>query len=190
MTEKHTPSERELTDLEGVVIAFVFRRQPCTPYAIRQSFQKSPTRQFSKSAGSIYPLVRRLANRGFLIPDDSKSDGRGTCLYRVTSIGLRKAQAWLTNLDDPSEIGIYDPIRSRLANLNLLSGKKQIYWLRLMIKLLKQQEDLISLYETQEFLGDDRLHSIVREGLWAENAFRLRWLRNALNTLEKEEHEK
>lgn len=185
--ESNKDSDRELTDLEGVVIAFVYKCQPCTPYAIRKSFEKSPTGKFSNSAGSIYPLVKRLVKRGYLVGDDTPGDGRGSCLYSATPVGIRKVRAWLANLDE-FKIGIYDPIRSRLANLNLLSGKDQLLWLKSMIALLEQQKDLISLYEEQDFLADDKLLDIVREGLWAENKMRLQWLRNAKAALETETH--
>ena len=190
MKRKNKSSARNLTDLEGVVLAFVYRHQPCTPYAIRQSFKKSPTSQFSNSAGSIYPLVRRLAERKYLQLDSTGADGRGSSKYSLSPLGVSKIRAWLDNLENASAIGIYDPIRSRLANLNLLSNHEQILWLKRMIGLLGQQKELITAYETQEFLGQDRLYDIVREGLWAENAQRLRWLNNALTKLQEETHDK
>lgn len=180
---KQRSAIRPLTDLEAVVIAFVYRRQPCTPYKIRQSFEKSTTTRFSSSAGSIYPLVKRLADRGDLIAGETPGDGRKSCNYRVTAKGLRRARAWLNGLDDAAQIGVYDPIRSRLTNLNLLSDKQQLDWLDDMIALLEQQQELIRSYESRPFVGDQRLHEAARQSLWAENRVRIHWLREIRDTL-------
>lgn len=176
-------SERKLTDLEAVTIAFIQRRQPCTPYQVRRSFEKSTTTQFSSSAGSIYPLMRRLSDRGYIYPVGRPSDGRGSTHYAVSAEGKRQVRHWIIGLTDASAVGMYDPIRSRLLNLSLLPKAKQIRWLESMISLLEQQGDLIRIYETQEFVGDDRLHEISRNAMWEENALRLRWLRKALATI-------
>lgn len=173
---KHRIADRQLTDLEAIVIAFVHRRQPCTPYKIRQSFVKSTTTKFSSSAGSIYPLVKRLTHRGYLVANETVSDGRKTCTYRTSTKGIRKVRSWLANLEHPSQIGIYDPIRSRVTNLSLLPKDQQLPWLQHMITLLEQQHELIQLFETQPFVGDHRLYEVVRQSLWAENQLRIQWL--------------
>lgn len=178
MTKSHR-HDRDLTDLEALVLAYVYRRQPCTPYQVRLACGMSTTTQFSSSAGSIYPLMKRLAERGYMKARKNTSDGRGSRVYCVSAKGLRKVQAWITSITDPAEIGIYDPIRARLLNLSLLANEEQIRWLETTISLLERQKDLIRSYETQEFVGDQRLYAISREGMWAENATRLRWLRKA-----------
>src|SRR5210317_413440 len=105
-------SKRSLTDLEAVTLAYILRRAPCTPYEVRRSFEKSTTTRFSSSAGSIYPLINRLHERGLLTIKDGQSDGRGTKRYSVTRIGRNRVRDWISGLSDPEMIGIYDPIRS------------------------------------------------------------------------------
>ncbi|MDJ0751385.1 MAG: PadR family transcriptional regulator [Woeseiaceae bacterium] len=164
-------------------MAFVSRRQPCTAYKIRQSFQKSTATRFSNSAGSIYPLVRRLAARNYLVETKTEGDGRGACTYRVSAKGLRKVRSWICDISDPEEIGVYDPIRSRLTNISLLSESEQMDWLDRMIEILKGQQDLIRTYEAQPFVGDNRLFEIARESLWRENELRIQSLTEARDML-------
>ena len=137
-----TRKDRDLTDLEAVTIAFIQRRQPCTPYQVRRSFEKSATTRFSSSAGSIYPLMRRLSDRGYIHSVDGESDGRNSIRYRVTAMGRRKVRQWITGSGDQSLIGVYDPIRSRLLNLSLLPKRDQISWLESTIGLVEQQAEL------------------------------------------------
>ena len=180
-----TRNERSLTDLEAVTLAYILRRAPCTPYEVRRSFEKSTTSRFSSSAGSIYPLIRRLHERGFLTVKDTQSDGRGTKRYSVTRKGRNRVCKWITGLNDPEMIGVYDPIRSRLLNLSLLPKARQISWLEEMIELLERQEDVIRRYEEQEFVGDKRLYEISRDAIRKENELRMSWLQLALNALKE-----
>lgn len=83
-------------------------------------------------------------------------------------------------LGNASSIGVYDPIRSRLLNLSLLPKGKQVRWLENTISLVEQQREIVRDYETQQFVGDERLYEIARYAMWQENALRLRWLRKAL----------
>ena len=182
-----TKRDRDLTDLEAVTIAYVQRRQPCTPYQVRRSFEKSPTSRFSSSAGSIYPLMRRLSDRGYIQSVDRESDGRNSIHYRVTAKGRRKVQRWIIGSGDDSLIGVYDPIRSRLLNLSLLPKVDQIRWLESTIGRVERQAEIIRRYEKQKFVGDERLYEIAREAMWQENAFRLRLLRKALATIKDDE---
>ena len=186
MTE-HRRGDRSLTDLEAVTLAYILRRAPCTPYEVRRSFEKSTSTRFSSSAGSIYPLMKRLHERGFLTIEDTQSDGRGTKRYSATRKGRNRVCNWITGLADPAMIGVYDPIRSRLLNLSLLPKAEQIPWLEQMIELLGQQEDVIRRYEEQEFVGDERLYEIARVAMRKENAFRKSWLQLALDALKEDQ---
>ena len=52
-----------LTELEGAVLSVLARRQPLSAYGIRKEFEAAVTRSWSASAGSVYPLVKRLTKR-------------------------------------------------------------------------------------------------------------------------------
>ena len=182
-------SERELTDLEAVTLAYILRRQPCTPYQVRCSFDKSTTTRFSSSAGSIYPLIKRLHDRGFLTVDDDNTDARGSRRYSATREGHEQVQNWITGISDPADIGIYDPIRSRLLNLSLLPESARTSWLESMLELVQSQIEVIRDYETQSFEGDSRLYEISRDAVREEHALRLRYLKRALAILTGNQHE-
>lgn len=184
MTPNHR-KERGLTDLEAVTIAYILRRTPCTPYEVRCSFENSTTTRFSSSAGSIYPLIKRLRDRGLLTVADTLSDGRGTKRYSVTRKGRSKVRNWITALDDPTMIGMYDPIRSRLLNLSLLPKAARVPWLEEMIELVRRQKDVIQKYEEQNFVGDSRLYEITKVAIRKESELRLGWLQLALNVLKE-----
>jgi DNA-binding PadR family transcriptional regulator len=178
-------NERSLTDLEAVTLAYILRRAPCTPYEVRRSFEKSTTTRFSSSAGSIYPLIKRLHERGLLTIKDTQSDGRGTRRYSVTRVGRNRVRDWITGLNHPEMIGMYDPIRSRLLNLTLLPKAQRVPWLEKMIELLKRQEDVIRKYEEQEFVGDKRLYEIAQVAMRKESQLRLSWLQLSLKALKE-----
>lgn len=133
----------------------------------------------------MYPLIRRLGDRGLLAVAKTSTDGRGTKRYSVTSEGRELVRDWITGLDDPKMIGVYDPIRSRLLNLSLLPKAAQIPWLEEMIELLKHQKKVIQKYEEQEFVGDARLYEIARVAMRQENELRINWLQLALNVLKE-----
>ena len=135
----------------------------------------------------MYPLIRRLRDRGLLAEEKTKTDGRGTKRYSVTSKGRKKVRNWITGLDDPTMVGIYDPIRSRLTNISLLPKAARIPCLENMIELLECQKEVIERYEEQEFVGDQRLYEITRVAIRKENELRLVWLRDALNALKEDQ---
>ncbi|MDH4109013.1 MAG: PadR family transcriptional regulator [Gammaproteobacteria bacterium] len=168
-----------------MTIAYIQRREPCTPYEIRRSFEKSTTTRFSSSAGSIYPLIKRLHERDLLEMVDTLSDGRGTQQYSVTPKGRSMVRDWITGLGDPGMIGVYDPIGSRLLNLSLLPKDEQIEWLRKTIDLVKRQETVVRDYEEQEFVGDARLYEILRSTRRKESKLRQGMLQLALVALQE-----
>jgi DNA-binding PadR family transcriptional regulator len=59
-------ASHNLSEMEGCVLALIWSGGPLMPYAIRQVFRKSPSPQWSGSAGSIYPLVDRLERRALI----------------------------------------------------------------------------------------------------------------------------
>lgn len=108
-----------LSELERCVLGLVALRQPCTPYAVRKVFQDSPSAHWSGSAGSIYPLMRRLEEAGLLrsAPED---DGRRSRVYRVTPAGRRRLRAWLRPPLDEAAWFDFDPVRLRVRFLGLV----------------------------------------------------------------------
>ena len=77
MASKNENDRKNLTELEACVLALVAKEGPCTAYSIRKQFEESLTSTWHASTGSIYPLIRRMTERGLLARQDVESDGRG-----------------------------------------------------------------------------------------------------------------
>lgn len=117
------------SELEHVVLALVWRAGPSTPYAIRRHFLASPTPGWSGSAGAIYPLVRRLEERGLLRSARLAADGRGTRRYALTPGGLRALEQWLEPPRGPALALGTDPLRTRLFFLGALGPARRARFL-------------------------------------------------------------
>lgn len=115
---------QRLSELERCVLGVVALRQPCTPYAVRKVFEGSPSAHWSGSAGSIYPLMRRLEDAGLLrsAPGD---DGRRSRSYRVTASGRRRLRAWLRPPLAEDAWFDFDPVRLRVRFLGLVSAAER-----------------------------------------------------------------
>jgi len=126
MASKNVNDRKRMTELEACVLALIALEGPCTAYSIRKQFEESPTSTWHASTGSIYPLIRRLTERGLLSQHDVESDGRGSKEIKATSAGKKTAQAWLK--DVPEWVGepAADPIRTRLNFIRLLAPTDRV----------------------------------------------------------------
>jgi DNA-binding PadR family transcriptional regulator len=121
---------RRLTELEGGVLGYFKAMGPCTPYAIRKEFLASTTPYWSGSAGAIYPLVRRLAERGLVRPVRPTGDRRGGTLYALTAAGERALVQWLGPPLSVLTVGAPpDPIRTRVGFMELMSPEGRLAFL-------------------------------------------------------------
>jgi DNA-binding PadR family transcriptional regulator len=114
------------SEIEGCVLALVWAEGPLTPYAIRKEFLDSPSPQWSGSAGTIYPLVRRLAKRRW-IRSEVRHRGRrkGNQIY-LTAVGLKVLRRWLRVPLQEWVAGVPpDPLRTRVRFLGALSPAEQ-----------------------------------------------------------------
>lgn len=161
-----------------MVLAVVAKFGPMTTYAIRKHFARSPAAQFSSSAGTIYPLVERLEQRGLL---SVRADRRGRQARRqveITDAGRKEVVLWLGQLDDGTLLSPPDPFRTRLYFFGLLPAARRR-------KLLDEaiagvEANIAALREYEESYsgeGGERFgHLAARGGLYVARA-RLRWLR-------------
>jgi DNA-binding PadR family transcriptional regulator len=118
-----------LTELEGCVLGTIAVRGPCTPYAIRREFQKSPSQHWSASAGAVYPLVLRLRHRGLLRIAQQSRDGRNGRLYALTAVGRRALREWIRPPFSSFTISVPpDPLRTRLGFFSVLTpGERRMF---------------------------------------------------------------
>jgi DNA-binding PadR family transcriptional regulator len=113
-----------LTDLEGAALAEVARRGKATSFAIANCFAQSPSEYGSGSAGAMYPLVQRLAKKGYLSAEAGATGKRQKLDYSITDSGRAALEDWLLDAELASGMG-FDPLRTRLFYLGLVAPEKR-----------------------------------------------------------------
>ena len=118
---------RNLSEMEGCVLALIWADGPSTPYALRQVFLKSPSPQWSGSAGSIYPLIERLARRHLIRCVTHATGRREGRLISITLAGQAAMEQWLDPALPDWVTGVPpDPLRTRIRFLAALPAEKRI----------------------------------------------------------------
>lgn len=104
-------STAALTELEGAVLSEIHHRSHRTAFQVQRAFQRSPSTEWSGSAGAVYPAIRRLIDAG-LIAATPMAGGRKAQALEVTSIGLSALDAWACDPGRAAGVGL-DPFRLR-----------------------------------------------------------------------------
>ena len=168
---------RRPSELEGAVLGLLWRSGPMTAHAVRTTFLSSPTDHFSGSAGSIYPLIRRLSRTELIEPSRSAEGIRGGTAYTLTREGRRALKAWIDPADDAPLAGVtFDPLRTRVLALGVLSENQRECF------LARAERELESL-----LAGDGARPEHAGVDVWARAAVdgardvlraRLHWIRS------------
>jgi DNA-binding PadR family transcriptional regulator len=116
--------DRSLSTLELTALGIVWKKGPCTAYAVMREFSGSQTVAYRSGAGSIYPLLKRLGGAGFLSLVGDK--------LSITPLGVSQLKAW-----DPEVSTNLDPLRSRVYFLGVLSVEEQRSFLSQSLLALK-----------------------------------------------------
>ena len=177
--------EMTLTDLEATTVGEVFRHQPCTAHFIRTCFRDSLVKQFSSSAGSIYPMMKRLEKRGILESKSQKEGLRRVRYYRVTDVGQSSLRSWLEPQFPDTDLLTVDPIRTRMLYLGRIPKSGREKWFAALERELKSKLDEVR----KQLSVIDSTHSdCIYQELAVENAIadlksRLKWLSMAKSRL-------
>lgn len=162
-------ASRNLSELEGVCLGIIRKRAPCTAYKVREELKEAPSSHWRASAGSVYPLIARLEDDGFVNTESIKGDGRGRTLLRITKAGQAAFRRWLAAGAGQELISsVTDPIRSRTFFLDALGKSQQADYLD---KLIRQMERYLE--ETRERLGDEKDAEDLYDYLGALGATRI-----------------
>ncbi len=136
-----------LSDLERATLGILHASGPLTAYSVRREFETSRSSHWSGSSGAIYPLLKRLEKRAYLVSAPvSKGERRGR-LYRLTGVGKSALLEWLRSPVEEDEARLtYDRIRTRVNFLEALSPTERDRMLdgaeqRLVEVLLEAQRD-------------------------------------------------
>jgi len=66
-------------------------------YDIKKKFEKITSNFWNESYGQIYPILKRLAAKGFATKSIEKQDGKpDRHIYALTEKGRKVLQSWLT----------------------------------------------------------------------------------------------
>jgi DNA-binding PadR family transcriptional regulator len=113
------------TELEHCVLGVIWQRGPCSAYAVRAEFAKSPSGHWSDSAGSIYPVVERLRHAGLVAARSKRNGQRTTRELTITKRGLTSLRRWIERLDRPATSATYDSVRTRFLFFEVLPRREQ-----------------------------------------------------------------
>lgn len=166
-----------MSELESVVLGIVWKEGPCTPHAIRTHFVTSRNTRFSGSTGAIYPLVRRLEERGLLVSKGDRRKLQKRRLYAISDAGLARLREWLAPpLGEEAFSVPHDPVRIRSYFLEALSPAERGAFCDaaeagFRDQLKRLAEDL-ARYEG----AGSRLSALATEGAMGLCRAQLRWI--------------
>lgn len=164
-------SASRLTQDEGTFLALLVRVQPATAYQLAKIYSDSPVSNFGTSKGKIYPMLRRLKERG-LISARALDDARNSEMLRCTARGRQAVRAWARDIR-PSYLLPEDPLRTMLQSFDLLSKQEQEEWIANARRGLEAKRQELEKYgATVHVPYHDQVHD---NALTALNS-RLAWL--------------
>lgn len=158
-------SKKPLSELEAFVLGLIWQFGPISPYDIRRHMQRSPSTQWSASAGAIYPLVRKLEKLGFIASKAERTDPRKRTVYRSTAKGKRALQMWLGPPLSPEAVTVtYDPLRTRVRFLGVLNSGEQMKWLTAAAKGLDEVEKKVKDWQQTYAQSGPFVLALTRNG--------------------------
>ncbi len=171
----------DVTYDEASVLSLIERSAPITAYQIRKSMARSPTSNISNSTGKIYPIIRRLKERGLIAAEAVEGDLRNTEHLACTERGKQVIRHWVKSLDD-SHLLLEDPLRTKVLSFHLLSKSEQIRWLKSARDDLTKKQAEIETF-ARKFAGPvmDLAHANARLTTGA----RIAWIDLTLKKIEQ-----
>jgi DNA-binding PadR family transcriptional regulator len=173
---------RPLTELESCVLAVIWRNAPCSAYVVQKVFAASLTPEWSSSAGSIYPVLRRLLALA-LVAHEQEAWGRSTkAVYRPTGEGEAAVRQWISELGAAALTAPPDPVRTRAFFLDALSPAARLDALR---AALQATETALTgaRRSVQEVAGNGPVDELAQLGLVFQLEGRRAWLEQMASRL-------
>lgn len=167
-------NEIHLTDDEAAFLALLIRVQPATAYQIAKIYDESPVSNFGTSKGKIYPMIRRLKERGGLTSRALAGDARHSEVLSVTARGREMVRKWIKGIK-ASHLLPKDPIRTMVQSFELLSTDEQLEWIADVRSGLEGK--LVELDEYKDVVHVPFKEHVHRNAVLAVET-RLGWLEN------------
>jgi len=171
--DSHLAGKYDLTDHEGTFLSLVLRIQPATAYQVTKIYEESPVSNFNTSKGKIYPLIRRLVERGLLGKKKVRGDGRGAEQLFCTAEGKKAVRAWVTQIR-PTHLLLDDPLRTKVQSFGLLDREQQIAWIVEVKERLHEKLAELEAYRKEvdvpfkDFLHDNAVTSVRARMDWLD----------------------
>ena len=113
------------TELESCVLSIVNASAPCTAYSVRMTLAQSASSFWSGSTGAVYPLLRRLEERGLVEADDHSWGNGAKRLFRLTRAGRAELRRWARTLPEWTGATTMDAIRTRIFAFDSLTDRER-----------------------------------------------------------------
>ena len=162
------------------MLGLIWHDGPTTSYAVRTTFEQSPSDYFSGSAGAIYPLVKRLERAKLIRSRAVRRDGRSARMLEITDAGVDALKAWVgPPIEERMAAVSFDPIRTRLLFSEVLSNAKRMKLIDDAEEALAQVVAELSARWRHEANGEgnDPFARIATRGALDMARARLRWIR-------------
>ena len=165
-------TQEPLTENEGSLLGVVSRMEPVTTYQLLKAFEQSPVASFNSSKGGVYKAVNRLKAAGLLRAEPT-GGARNSEALSCTEAGLDALRTWVRELR-PTHALIFDPWRTRVLSLDLLSRDQQIEWVVDAKNIIEEKMREVERYRDKatlplsEIAYLDAMGSLSRKGSWLD----------------------
>jgi DNA-binding PadR family transcriptional regulator len=95
--------EAEPTAVTWAVLGLL-RRRPMSGYDLKASIDRTIRHFWAASYGQIYPELRRLEERGWIVGEDAARGGRSRRLFRLAEPGRAALRGWLHGTETRMEL--------------------------------------------------------------------------------------
>jgi DNA-binding PadR family transcriptional regulator len=168
--------ETARSELESFVLGLVWQLGPCSPYDLRTHMARSPSTQWSASAGAIYPLVKRLEKSGLLVSTRARNGKRQRREYRITPAGIRALRKWIGPPLAEAVTVAHDPLRNRARFLALLEPNQRLAWIDAARKVLDEVEARVQGWQRELAAPADPFAACMTKSGEIDVAGRRQWL--------------
>jgi DNA-binding PadR family transcriptional regulator len=171
--------------LEACVLGLVSNEGPCTPYRVHRILKSSPSPHWSGSAGAVYPVFKRLEDRGLVNSRAVRRGKRTGRMCRISAAGARALRQWL-GPPLPSWITDLpiDPLRTRLRFLGALPLERRRRFVDGALRALRESQAVIAEDGRRLKTEDDPFAEAMARGAYLVTEARVAWLEEVAKMLE------
>lgn len=135
----------------------LLHERPRHGYELKGSLEKMLGRMWKMSYGSLYPMLKKLEDRGLVSRSaQSREEGPDRVIYRITPGGEERLMQLLTETGTQAEIGFHNEFLLRVAFFHFLSRDQRLAVLNSYRDLTAAKFDQISAGYGKVIAGQNR----------------------------------